>query len=307
MGKVYRRQLVEGVTIPAVIHNSSYFLIQMAVYEDGTVSCWHKSDLIQFQNDLKKGWVVPAVPCGKSLCVHGLGSFPVLDARWHYHSQSFYTHVEDVVRSLNPEMANLYHTTRREEEKWNKARVSWSASPTPCKLKDGLGYHLQDGDSCYIFYRTKKALYLTPVTCFEDKTVQIDAAGSTFYSQEEIHEMFDQKMLDTAPVGKEWVTIDGLGKVLLEADPEYQTLPAQEKYKEIEETLKRLSGEEDALDLCRAAHYEYLTDPNEWTREALRKAYEAVPEHKRMYLGDMDTRDSDFIRILQYPDEKREV
>ena len=96
--------------------------------------------------------------------------------------------------------------------------------------------------------------------------------------------MFDQKMLDTAPVGKEWVTIDGLGKVLLEADPEYQTLPAQEKYKEIEETLKRLSGEEDALDLCRAAHYEYLTDPNEWTREALRKAYEAVPEHKRMYL-----------------------
>ena len=43
MSKVYRRQLVEGVTIPAIIHNGSYFLIDMAVYEDGTVSCWHKS------------------------------------------------------------------------------------------------------------------------------------------------------------------------------------------------------------------------------------------------------------------------
>lgn len=40
MGNVYRKQLVEGVTIPAIIHNSSYFLIQMTVYEDGTVSCW---------------------------------------------------------------------------------------------------------------------------------------------------------------------------------------------------------------------------------------------------------------------------
>ena len=42
-------------------------------------------------------------------------------------------------------------------------------------------------------------------------------------------------------------------------------------------------------------------------REVLRKAYEAVPESERMYLGDMDSKDSDYRRILYYPDKKREV
>lgn len=41
--------------------------------------------------------------------------------------------------------------------------------------------------------------------------------------------------------------------------------------------------------------------------EELRKTYEAVPESQRMYLGDMDTKDWDFIRILYRPDQKREV
>ncbi len=59
MNRVYRKQMVEGVTIPAIIHNSSYFLIQMAVYADGIVSCWHKSDLTQFRQDLRRGWVTP--------------------------------------------------------------------------------------------------------------------------------------------------------------------------------------------------------------------------------------------------------
>ncbi len=73
MSKVYRRQLVEGVTIPATIHNGSYFLIDMAVYEDGTVSCWHKSYLQQFQQDLRKGWVVPKVPIGEKAFCHPFG------------------------------------------------------------------------------------------------------------------------------------------------------------------------------------------------------------------------------------------
>ena len=34
MGKVYRQQRVEGITIPAIIHNGNYFYTNMAVYED---------------------------------------------------------------------------------------------------------------------------------------------------------------------------------------------------------------------------------------------------------------------------------
>ncbi len=49
MGRVYYRQRVEGVTIPAVIHNGSYFYTNLGVYENGIVSCWHRSDLRQFK------------------------------------------------------------------------------------------------------------------------------------------------------------------------------------------------------------------------------------------------------------------
>lgn len=123
---------------------------------------------------------------------------------------------------------------------------------------------------------------------------------------EEIEGLFVQKILSTSPEGEEWVEIDGLGNVLL-APPEYGALPVEEKQKEINDTMAGLSGEKDSLDRCKRAHYQYLTDPNDWTREELRKAYEAVPEHQRMFLGDMDTRDSDFIRILYSPGVKREV
>ena len=306
MGACYSRQLVEGVTIPAIIHNSGYFLISMAVYENGTVSCWHKSDLIQFKEDLRKGWVVPAVPRGKELSVHGLGDFPVRDTRWKHDAHSFYRRVEDTVRCLNPEMANLYRTTQREIDKWNEARVQWSASPTPRKRGSGFLYTLLDGNGGYVFYRREGTLCLSFLTAYADKTLQLDDAGDRFFTPEEIDKLFEDGILLTAPAEEEWVSISGLGEVLL-APPDFGPLPVQEKRKEIAENVSRAAGEPDAHDRCIEAYHEYLVEPGDRTRENLRKAYEAVPEHERIYLGDMDSRDSDFIRILYNPDIKREV
>jgi len=307
MGKVYRKQLVEGVTIPAIIHNGSYFLMELAVYEDGTVSCWHKSDLWQFQEDLKKGWVVPKVPTGKELSITHLGSFPVLDARWRHDQKSFYQYVKDVVHQLNPELANLYRTTQREMDKWEKAHVCWSASPTPCKLDAAVGYPLLDGRSDKIFYRNGERLFLTTLTAYADKTIRIDAAGEQFFTAEEIDGFFADGVLCTSPGAHgQWVTIEGLGEIFL-GPPACGTLPVQEKQGEFHTLLAQAAGEEDALDRCIAAYHSYLTEPDDWHRENLRKLYEAVPAHMRMYLGNMDTRDSDYIRILYHPEQKREV
>ena len=62
IGKVYTKQLIEGVDIPGIIHNSSYFLSRLAVYENGTVSCWRRCDLKEFEKELCRGWVVPQIP-----------------------------------------------------------------------------------------------------------------------------------------------------------------------------------------------------------------------------------------------------
>ena len=54
--KVYYKRLIEGVTNHAIIHNGSYFLIDMPVYEDGTIDCWERVQLDEIQLQLKKGW-----------------------------------------------------------------------------------------------------------------------------------------------------------------------------------------------------------------------------------------------------------
>ncbi|MBD5082284.1 MAG: hypothetical protein HDT44_11060 [Ruminococcaceae bacterium] len=306
MAVVYRKQKIEGVTVPAIIHNSNYFLIQMGVYEDGTISCWDKCDLNDFISFLKRGRVVTSVPEGRELSVYGLGDYKVKSANWYYDTDSFDRHIKDVVRTINPEMANIYHTTQREREKWQKARVGFSPTAIPFKIKGQIGYNMIEGKSSYIFYRDEKGqLYITTLTVFSDKSVQLEITGDKEYSLEETEALIKSGTLTISPKGEEKVIIKDLGELVLSEDG-YCCKPA-EKIKEIRELALELAGEQDAIDRCRHAHYLYLCDPNDWTRENLRKAYEAVPEHQRMFLGDMDTRDADFIRILYRPEEKREV
>lgn len=307
MSRVYRKQMVEGVTIPAIIHNSNYFLIQMAVYADGIVSCWHKSDLQQFQQDLRRGWVTPTVPTGKLLSVFHLGAFEIRQAKWLYDEAGFYQHVQEVVRSLNPEMANIYQTTQREIDKWNKLHVQFTADPTPCKEKPGFGYDFWDGESGYIFCRRPEGPCLTPLTCYADKTVQVEALGETYYNMEDIERLFVEGTLTTELKGEEWVRIEGLGDLLLAAMEGQADLTSADKLGEIADDINKLTGEEDSLEICRRAYHYYLEEPSDFSREKLRQKYEAVPEHLRMYLGDMDSRDTDYIRILYHPEDKREV
>ncbi len=307
MGRVYRKQLVEGVCIPAIIHNSNYFLIQMAIYADGIVSCWHKSDLRQFKEDLRRGWVMPSVPEGQYLSVHNLGDFFIRQARWTHNAESFYQQVWEMVQDLNPEMANIYQTTPSETAKWDKLRVGFTASPTPCKQKPGFGYDFWDGKGNYIFCRQDGRLYLTALTVFADKTVQLDGMGPKYYNMEEIEQLFAQGTLCTKLAQEEWVTIFCLGDLLLAPMEGLYEVSVRDKLQEIADDLSELLGEEDSIDICRRAYHYYLEEPSEWAREKLRKAYEAVPEHQRMYLGDMDSRDSDYRRILYHPEQKREV
>lgn len=307
MGRVYYRHRVEGVTVPAVIHNGSYFYTNLGVYENGIISCWRRSDLRQFREELARGWVTPSIPIGRNISIHGLGEFPVLDAHWKYDNKSFYQYIEKTVKSLNPEMKNIYQTTQREIDKCEELRLRKTAEPISYKVKSGFGYFTFDGKTSNIFYRRKDQLYLTTITAYADKTLEIDAEPNRSFELEKINEMFEQGIFTTSVRKEEWVIMEGLGEVLLGGTKQRYKLSKKEKQKEIQELVHRVAGEKDAHDKCVWAHYEYLTDPSEFNREALRKAYEAVPKHERMYLGDMDTKDADIIRILQYPDEKREV
>lgn len=305
MGKVYRKQTIEGVTVPAIIRNcGSYFWDSMAVYEDGTVSCWDKVDLDDVPKRLASGWLQFSVPVGKELDISELCCVKILSADWRFNEKSYYDYIVETVRSLNPEMENIYKTTQREHDKWKKYRVAFTASPTPCKLKGDFGYDLLDGSDAHIFLHKDGKLLLTDMYAYKDGTFSVDGLGEEYLSFEDITRLFKDKTLRTAPKKGETLSFGALGEA--EVETAYKPVSQKQKLAELENKSLRVQNKPDAHDRCINAYHAYLVEPTDFYREKLRKAYEAVPEHERCFLGDMDTRDSDFRRIL-YSDDKREV
>lgn len=305
MGKVYRRQTIEGVTVPAIIHNMSYFWENMAVYEDGTVSCWTKSDLSEVPRQLSCGWLAVSVPEGKSISVHGACCFEIVNAEWSFTKESYYDFIVETVRSMNPEMANIYETPEYERRKWEELRIKFTAAPTPCKVAETkFDYKLIDGKSSNVFLRVDGALLLTVLNAYSDGWFSVDGLDEKFLTFDDIEKLFADKELCTAPKVGDIVSLGALGKA--ECADSYSVVKRKEKLKEIENMSLKVQKKPDAHERCKNAYHEYLVDPSDFNKEMLRKAYEAVPEHERCFLGDMDSRDSDFRRIL-YSNSKREV
>ena len=307
MGKVYRKQTVEGVTVPAIIKNGTYYWHSMAVYEDGTVSCWKKVDLGDVQAVLDSKWLQFSVPDGQMLSVFELCCLKIISAKWRFDSKSYLNYIEDTVRSLDPEMANIYKTTQREHDKWEKYRVGFTADPTPCKLKGkqgNFGYDLLGGNNAHIFLDNGGELLLTELYAYNDGTFFVDGLSEEYLSFEEITRLFNDKTLRTAPENGGTVSFGALGEA--EVEVVYKPVSVKQKLAELENKSLRVQNKPSAHERCIAAYHAYLVDPCDFYKEELRKAYEAVPEHERCYLGDMDTQDSDFRRIL-YTNDKREV
>ncbi len=305
MGKVYRKQRIEGVTVPAIIRNGQYFWHNMAVYEDGTVSCWDKVDLSDVPEKLASGKLAVSVPNGEWLSVFHCCSLKIESAKWSFDSKSYYNFIKETVKRLNPEMANIYKTTNREKAKWKSHRVGFMADPTPFKLKGKLGYTMLDGNKMNIFLRGSGKITLTALFCYEDGTFSVDGIGEEYLTMEDIERLFADKTLCAAPERGETISFGALGEAKILTNPKLSVFD-KDKLSEIKNDSLAIQNKPDALDLCRDAYFAYLIDPCDFYKEKLREAYEAVPEHQRCYLGDMDTRDADYVRIL-YTNEKREV
>ena len=73
----------------------------------------------------------------------------------------------------------------------------------------------------------------------------------------------------------------------------------EEFIKEVKDVIDELNGKPTTSELCREAYEEYKKDPTEANKIKLKSAYEAVPQHNRIYiLGDQDHKDSAIQSIL---------
>jgi hypothetical protein len=89
-------------------------------------------------------------------------------------------------------------------------------------------------------------------------------------------------------------------------DASYWIKP-EEFIREIADEIDRLNGRSTSSMRCSEAWHAYEELSSEANKEALRLAYEAVPEHNRRFvLGDMDRKDHPIRRVL-YPEQYRQA
>lgn len=305
---VYRKERVEGRSFFGIIKNGSYFLSNLAIYEDGIVSAWDKFDIYQFEKALEKKWVVSFIEDNEELNIRGIGDFEILESQW-MHKDDYYKYIKSILKEMNPEMQNIYKTTQREIEKWEKLKVSFLAIPIDFKMKEEFGYDLSNGKSYFIFrksshYSSNKEIFLTYYTIYDDETISI-YNDNNIYNFDNIKNMFDKNELVLYPKEDDTIIIENLAKLKLKPTLKYTN--KKEKLKEIEENIKEISGKENAFDYAIKCYHNYLVYPSDYNRELLKEAYEKLPKHERIFLGDMDNKDSDFRRIIYTPNIKREV
>ena len=301
MGKIYRYQRVEGKYFLGIINNVNYFFTTVALYEDGVINCWEKVEFHNIKNVIEKGWLCCEVPNGKNISIFQVGNYTIKSAKWKYNKETYYKTIIDNLKELNPKIESINKITREISEEDYKKEMLVTSNPFKLEYKKNF-YQWFDGDNTFIFYNLRGQLYLTTLTAYEDKTFEIGLLEEKYFSLEEIKEMFEKNILTTEV--KDRFFIKDFAEIEIEKINYF--VEKSQKFKEIEDIMKKVCKEETTLELCREAYFEYLADPCNYTKEKLRKAYETVPEHERIYLGDMDSKDWDYQRIL-YSDKKREV
>ena len=301
MGKIYRYQRVEGKYFPGIINNVNYFFTTVALYEDGAINCWEKVEFQDIKKVIDRDWLCCEIPNGRNFSIFEVGDYTIKSAKWKYNKDTYYESIIENIKELNPYIEEINKIVKKIPKKEYKKEMMIASNPFKLECQFEF-YRWISGDDAFIFYNYEGKLYLTTLIAYKDKTLKIGILENKYFSLEEIKDMFDKNILTTDV--KDKFFIKDFAEIEIESINYF--VEKSQKFREIEDMLKKVCGEKTTFELCKEAYFEYLANPYDYTKEKLRKAYEAVPEHERMYLGNMDYKDWDIRRIL-YSNEKREV
>jgi hypothetical protein len=296
---VSTRRQRRGWCMPTLIKNMQYHYTDLIAFEDGVVDCWEGLDLALFREKLKTGWVATTAPVGAMLSVFNLGCGTV-DA---FEPLMALSQVEDrvaaAVRDLNPNLAGLVDLNGSTTELRGKVRFA------KLPALDGTHYRIAADSSRIlakqvpVFVRAPGSpLRLTRWFVYADGTSRVGPDGWLVELGAVEEEVLRENIVLSVP-DRAWIDLDGLGRAKLSraswgVDP-------RERIKEQRDHLAELQGGIGAIRACIEAWEAYGREASPSTLEALRNCYVAVPEHLRMYCGDMDTKDSAIRATLAIP------
>ena len=279
-----------GVSYPAFIdlQGGTFSFIGLQVYEDGLINCWENVSLAGFQEKLNGGRVSACPPVGSTISVHHLGRFELDQVEWSYDADSFSGRVSQLIAHMNSQMEGLYQADRKEGDRGLSMGIM-GGSPFR-ETKSELGSKKVQGRTHGVFARWEGRWYLTQLVLYEDATVQILGLPTPIeMTLDGLAAAFEDESLSCDPGPEYWIRVFGLGRFKY---VDNYTISSDALVAELYENHRRLKGTPTLSQLCADAYERHMANPSEQNREALRKAYHAVPGHLQVYiLGDMDAKD----------------
>jgi hypothetical protein len=225
----------------------------------------------------------------------------VTAAHWEAGAEDLGRQVDDALRELNPTLTGLIDLHGEDTEVRRGVRHARLGLADDKPYRVSLEGAEVVGAELPLFEVVADGLRLRRWFLYADRRCQLGYA-TELVSPEEVARRFDEGRLTTSVPAGAWVTLDGLGR--FQAGEGFWPVRPGERVREAEDLLEELNGRPGAIRRCLAALKDYQSGPSAERREALRQAYEAVPEHLRRFCGDMDSRDWPIRRILAEKDEQ---
>ncbi len=297
VGKTY------GRSISLFINNWQCHLTTVDVYQDGAIDCWGFVDRDLFRVKLQSRWVVPAPKADQNLSVFNFGFTGVREGQWIQTCTSIAHEVESVVQALNPKLHGLLDMQGSDTEERGKVRYAkLGLFGKKTYRKDTTGTADILGDSVPILRVAGDAFELTRLVVYADGVCQL-GSDEKLVPIDSLPSLYDGgKICNTASCGSR-IVLPGLGEFSTTTD--FGCVSVHDRIGELHDKLNELNGKASIVTTCAKLFERYEQEHSLEAKEALREAYEAVPEHLRCYCGDMDTRDT-VIRAVLYGEDTYE-
>jgi hypothetical protein len=290
VGKTY------GRSISLFINNMQCHLTTVDVYADGSIDCWGFVDRALFKTKLDARWVVARPAKGQPLSVFHFDAVRINDGKWFHTQLNVAEEVDATIRSLNPGMEGLIDMQGSDFELRGKIRTA------KMELSDKKAYRVAGAtgeeilaDNVPVLRLKNRGLELTRLFVFADGLLQIASDGDLFPLEELPSRYAEGEISNQASAGS-LIQLPGLGE--FRPTGVFGRISIHDRIGEIHDMLNKLNGGSGVVRHCAQLFKEYMREPTSQTKDALRAAYEAVPEHLRCYCGDMDTRDTAIRKVL---------
>ncbi len=292
-----------GIAIPGLIRNGNFYFTELKAFANGLFDAWGGLDLDFLDRKFQSGWISPRIPDGANFSAHSLIHGKVISGSWSHDSNSLHQRLVNDLQSLNPGQQELIDFEGEDveiKEGVRYAKYGWIRT-TPQRKHQSEKSPL--GETRYAFISQKGQVYLVPLRIYADGLIDVHPQ----YGEEKLVDLHEfQSMLETKELCYEIddhtsIEIDSLGR--FEVSGVHPCVYSSEDFmSEIEDSILKLNGVPGSIHHCLLVHQEYQKNQTPENKARLKQAYEAIPEHNRMYAGDMDSKDGPIRRII-YEDQ----